>query len=162
MLSVPSQQLGSFGQGIALYFSTLLAVAVLTFIAGCASIYSMVYFASDKYDANPENNLPLLQRGSAVCNDTSVSLSLCTLHPQHFRRFLRSLLILFVFVLVGPVPRLRLYFREQSRKIRGPKGMGGGTLCHGPIPCRRILEYVKLHNVEFNPWFPHLCEEEQL
>ena len=31
----------------------------------------MYYFASEDYDANPENSLPLLQRGSAVCNDTA-------------------------------------------------------------------------------------------
>ena len=35
--------------GIGLYFSTLRAICVITFIAGLINLYNMLYFASDDY-----------------------------------------------------------------------------------------------------------------
>mmetsp|Transcript_38364 Transcript_38364/g.41590 ORF Transcript_38364/g.41590 Transcript_38364/m.41590 type:complete len:1014 (+) Transcript_38364:119-3160(+) len=75
-LWIPHNQLGDFGLGIGLYFSTLRAVIVITFICGLLSLYNIIYFASDEYD--PEQSIqhdnsttdPFV-RGSAVCSTTT-------------------------------------------------------------------------------------------
>ena len=45
----PLKQMGDFGLGIGLYFSTLRAITVLTFLAGCLNIVNFQYFASSQY-----------------------------------------------------------------------------------------------------------------
>lgn len=68
----PHKQLGDFGLGIGLYFSTLRAIALITFLLGLVSVYNINYFASDSY--MPEINRTLIEtsliRGSAVCTNT--------------------------------------------------------------------------------------------
>lgn len=61
-----------FGLGIGLYFSTLRAIAFITFIAGLVSVYNIVYFASSEYQP-PEftHNISMLERGSAICTHTT-------------------------------------------------------------------------------------------
>lgn len=61
-----------FGLGIGLYFSTLRAITVITFLAGLVSIYNIMYFASDEYQ--PEEftrNISTFERGSAICTNTA-------------------------------------------------------------------------------------------
>jgi hypothetical protein len=45
----PHKQLGDFGLGIGLYFSTLRAITFLTLVAGLISIYNILYFSSEDY-----------------------------------------------------------------------------------------------------------------
>ena len=68
----PHAQLGDFGLGIGLYFSTLRALAFVTFILGMVSVYNIRYFASDEYmplefRAQITNRLTI---GSAICTNT--------------------------------------------------------------------------------------------
>jgi hypothetical protein len=57
--------------GIGLYFSTLRAICVITFIAGLINIYNILYFASDEYmPSELRDDLPSLLQGSAICLDT--------------------------------------------------------------------------------------------
>lgn len=68
----PHKQLGDFGLGIGLYFSTLRAIAFITFLLGLVSSYNIRYFASDSY--MPDNSRDFvanaLIQGSAVCTNT--------------------------------------------------------------------------------------------
>jgi hypothetical protein len=68
----PHKQLGDFGLGIGLYFSTLRAIAVVTFLLGLVSVYNISYFASEAYlpDNLRLNIGTMLIRGSAVCTNT--------------------------------------------------------------------------------------------
>jgi len=68
----PHSQLGDFGLGIGLYFSTLRAITFITFVAGLVSVYNIVYFASSEYQP-PEftHNISMLERGSAICTHTT-------------------------------------------------------------------------------------------
>lgn len=72
----PHKQLGDFGLGIGLYFSTLRAIMVLTLLAGILNTANFLYFSSDEYN-NPLNpsvvSATLLKMvvGSAICTDTS-------------------------------------------------------------------------------------------
>lgn len=43
----PHSQLGDFGLGIGLYFTSLRAITLITFMAGLVSLYNIMYFASD-------------------------------------------------------------------------------------------------------------------
>ena len=62
--------MGDFGLGIGLYFATLLALAVLTLIAGLVNVPNILYFASDEYsDGQTTITNPLL-KGSAICTRT--------------------------------------------------------------------------------------------
>ena len=64
----PFDHLGDFGFGIALYFTTLRAMAVLLTIAGLVSIPTIVYFSGTEYSNNQEGVFwPL--KGSSVCTD---------------------------------------------------------------------------------------------
>jgi hypothetical protein len=88
----PHAQLGDFGLGIGLYFSTLRAIAFVTFILGLISVYNIKYFASDEY-------LPLSYRdlitnkptiGSAICTNTrKYSTRHCT-WDHRFREYVVS------------------------------------------------------------------------
>jgi hypothetical protein len=62
----PLSQMGDFGLGIGLYFSTLRAMTLLTLLAGLINIPNLIYFSGPEYsDSQPGVN-PLLQ-GSAIC-----------------------------------------------------------------------------------------------
>jgi hypothetical protein len=64
-ISTPHIQLGDFGMGFGLYFSTLRAIGYLSLLSALMSLYSFYYYASDKYYFHHLSN-PLL-RGSAIC-----------------------------------------------------------------------------------------------
>jgi hypothetical protein len=68
----PHSQLGDFGLGIGLYFTSLRAITLITFMAGLVSLYNIMYFASDAYQPSQDSKtISLLQRGSAICSYTS-------------------------------------------------------------------------------------------
>ena len=69
-LWTPHKQLGDWGIGVGLYFSTLRALAVLTLLAGLLNIPNFMYFVSDEYSAG-QPGVPDLLRGSAICTETS-------------------------------------------------------------------------------------------
>jgi hypothetical protein len=67
----PHKQLGDWGLGIGLYFSTLRAVCILTFLAGVLNTQNFIYF-SQHYNLDAEATLPTpLLIGSAICTDTT-------------------------------------------------------------------------------------------
>ncbi len=68
----PHTQLGDFGLGIGLYFSTLRAIAIVTFVLGLVSVYNIHYFASDEYMPASFRDLISNTRtvGSAICTNT--------------------------------------------------------------------------------------------
>ena len=62
----PIKQMGDFGVGVGLYFSTLRFFSMLTFLAGLINLPTINYFISDKYsDGQP--TLPNWLKGSAIC-----------------------------------------------------------------------------------------------
>eukprot|EP00980_Cylindrotheca_fusiformis_P007078 scaffold1482_cov120-Cylindrotheca_fusiformis.AAC.20 len=71
--TMPHNQLGDFGLGIGLYFSTLRLIFLLVFVSGLLSIANITFFASEDYQpiSNREAIMPTLVRGSAICTDTS-------------------------------------------------------------------------------------------
>jgi hypothetical protein len=68
-ICTPHKQLGDWGLGFGLYFSTLRAITVLTFCAGLLNIPNLIYFSSESYSSGQDGVIPLLQ-GSAICTDT--------------------------------------------------------------------------------------------
>jgi hypothetical protein len=65
-LQTPLSQLGDFGLGYGLYFSTLRAFAFWALLAGIINIPNMMYFASDEYSPGKNDLSPFLE-GSAIC-----------------------------------------------------------------------------------------------
>jgi hypothetical protein len=65
----PHTQLGDWGLGIGLYFSTLRAITFLTFLAGVLNIPNLMYFSQDDYSDEQPGISDLLQ-GSAICTRT--------------------------------------------------------------------------------------------
>ena len=68
----PHKQLGDFGLGIGLYFSTLRAIAFITLVLGLVSSYNINFFASDAYMPG-ESRAAITNKfiqGSAVCTNT--------------------------------------------------------------------------------------------
>jgi hypothetical protein len=71
-LLTPHSQLGDFGLGIGLYFSTLRAITIITLLAGLVSTYNIMYFSSDKYQPEEYTHaISTLERGSAICRNTA-------------------------------------------------------------------------------------------
>jgi hypothetical protein len=73
-LWTPHKQLCSFGHGIGLYFSTLRAIIIITFLCGLFSMYNIQYYASNEYDPNQtldQNWKQYTLLGSAICDTTS-------------------------------------------------------------------------------------------
>ena len=71
-ISTPLSQMGDFGLGYGVYFSTLRYYALLCLLAGLLNIPNLLYFASDEYSSAGQNNTisPLL-KGSAICTGES-------------------------------------------------------------------------------------------
>jgi hypothetical protein len=69
-ITTPLSQMGDFGLGYGLYFSTLRYVAMLAFVAGILNLSSLLYFASDEYDSNHQDGVTALLQGSAICTGT--------------------------------------------------------------------------------------------
>jgi len=67
-LFTPLSQLGDFGIGVGLYFSSLRAVAFITLIAGCINLPNMMYFASEEYSKG-QPGVSIFLRGSAICTE---------------------------------------------------------------------------------------------
>ena len=75
----PHKQLGDFGLGLGLYFSTLRAITVLTFLAGLLNIPNFMYYNSTEYQPDVSNFQSYLNDtignqfllGSAICTDVS-------------------------------------------------------------------------------------------
>jgi hypothetical protein len=75
----PHNQLGDFGLGIGLYFSTLRAITVITLLASILNIPNFIYYASSDYTPGISNfnstglfsSVPTLLQGSAICTDVS-------------------------------------------------------------------------------------------
>jgi hypothetical protein len=69
----PHSQLGDFGLGIGLYFSTLRAITILCIAAGLLNIPNFLYYSSPEYnmgDNTTVDNVSWRFRGSAYCNNT--------------------------------------------------------------------------------------------
>lgn len=62
----PISQMGDFGLGTGLYFTTLRAMTILTFVLGVINIPNMMYFAGPVY-SDFQVGLPLIVKGSAIC-----------------------------------------------------------------------------------------------
>mmetsp|Transcript_1459 Transcript_1459/g.2883 ORF Transcript_1459/g.2883 Transcript_1459/m.2883 type:complete len:1129 (+) Transcript_1459:720-4106(+) len=69
-ISTPHIQLGDFGLGFGLYFSTVRAIRNILLIAGFISAFNIYFFASSAYDSSDNVDLDYLLRGSAVCTQT--------------------------------------------------------------------------------------------
>merc|ERR1740124_54383 len=67
----PEEDLGDFGIGVGLYFSTLRLLTIITFIAGLILLPNMIYFASYNYDGNANRNGNVIFDTSAICLDTA-------------------------------------------------------------------------------------------
>ena len=72
-LFTPHNQLGDFGIGIGLYFSTLRSLTVLVFCCGLIHIPNFIYFSGEEYSKNqvkPDGTkVDGIMRGSAICTD---------------------------------------------------------------------------------------------
>ncbi|KAL3940562.1 MAG: hypothetical protein SGBAC_004918 [Bacillariaceae sp.] len=71
-IMLPHAQMGDFGIGIGLYFSTLRLVLLLSLISGLIGIANIHFFASPSYQSpsNRDSIFPMV-RGSAICTETS-------------------------------------------------------------------------------------------
>ena len=67
-ISTPLSQMGDFGLGIGLYFSTLRAMTVLMLLAGIISIPNLIYFSGPDYSQSQPGVISLL-KGSAICTN---------------------------------------------------------------------------------------------
>lgn len=70
-LWTPIDQMGDFGIGIGLYFSALKSCIILLFIAGIFSIPNIIYYASDQYGSNAQEDVEGYLHGTAICTDTT-------------------------------------------------------------------------------------------
>lgn len=67
-LFTPLSQMGDFGLGVGLYFSSLRAIALITLIAGLINLPNILFFASDTYSAG-QPGVSFLLKGSALCTE---------------------------------------------------------------------------------------------
>jgi len=73
-LTLPHNQLGDFGLGVGLYFSTLRGFIFITVIAGLLSLYNIMYFASEEYDPNRVMGVGL---GDTYSNVFTIGSAMC-------------------------------------------------------------------------------------
>ena len=68
-LFTPISQMGDFGLGVGLHFTTLRAMTMVTFLLGLINIPSMWYYSSQEYSDGQEG-VPYFLQGSAICTRT--------------------------------------------------------------------------------------------
>lgn len=86
----PLSQMGDFGLGFGLYFATLRAVGIVTFVAGLVSLPNILYFGSSEY-SNGQEGVHWALKGSAVCTNMEyVPCEGCTvdMFPNDSERFI--------------------------------------------------------------------------
>lgn len=66
----PHKELGDWGLGVGLYFTTMQAMGIVTFVAGLLSIPNIIYYSSDTYSDN-QDGVSAHLKGSAICTDTT-------------------------------------------------------------------------------------------
>ncbi len=71
-ITTPLSQMGDFGLGYGLYFSTLRSYAILSFLIGILNLPNLIYFASDEYSKG-QNEIATTLKGSAICTGTHVT-----------------------------------------------------------------------------------------
>jgi hypothetical protein len=77
-LNTPLSQMGDFGVGYGLYFLTVRSVAILSLLAGLLNVSTMVYYASDEYDATGSHDInSIWMKGSVICTGTCVCVCVC-------------------------------------------------------------------------------------
>ncbi|KAL7519390.1 hypothetical protein ACHAWX_004152 [Stephanocyclus meneghinianus] len=64
----PLSQMGAFGIGIGLYFSSLRGVAFISLVAGLINVPNIMYFSSPHYSEG-QSGVPWFLKGSAVCTE---------------------------------------------------------------------------------------------
>ena len=69
-LFTPLSSMGNFGIGVACYFITLRALALLLFVAGLLNLQNMSYFSSQAY-SDGQIGVSRLFKGSAICTRVS-------------------------------------------------------------------------------------------
>jgi hypothetical protein len=67
-LTTQLSQMGDFGLGVGLYFSSLKAIALISLVAGLINLPNILYFASDVYSTS-QPDVSFLLRGSAICTE---------------------------------------------------------------------------------------------
>lgn len=74
-LTTPLSQMGDFGLGYGIYFSTLRSYAFLCLFAGILNLPNFFFFASSDYngDSDQSDLVSFMLRGSAICTGTFVS-----------------------------------------------------------------------------------------
>lgn len=86
------EDLGDFGEGVGLYFTSLRYFALVTLVAGLINIPNMIYFASDEYTGGKENGWSRfpnilskwILKGSAICTNTAwKACPSCTSNDWH-------------------------------------------------------------------------------
>lgn len=92
VFSTPLSQLGDFGLGFGIYFSTIRAYAALAFLCGLLSLPNIIYFASEEYSPDQfgvQTGVPTLLKGSAICtNRRWVPCPTCT--QEQFDKSMRG------------------------------------------------------------------------
>lgn len=85
-ICTPLSQMGDFGLGIGLYFSTLRAITVLTFLCGLLNIPNFMFFSGPIY-SNGQPGVKNLLKGSAICtNEVWVPCVDCSVHNFTFSK----------------------------------------------------------------------------
>ena len=77
----PLSQMGDFGIGVGLYFTTLRALGIICLLAGLVSLPNILYYKSTHYSVigQPPSQVKYLTIGSAICTDQPwVPCSDCT------------------------------------------------------------------------------------
>eukprot|EP00934_Nitzschia_sp_Nitz4_P005694 Nitzschia sp. Nitz4//scaffold351_size16537//12557//15992//NITZ4_008854-RA/size16537-augustus-gene-0.2-mRNA-1//1//CDS//3329548890//5684//frame0 len=70
-LTTPLSQLGDFGLGYGIYFSTLRQFGILCFLAGLLNIPLQRYYSSEEYGGPGREELGVFLEGSAICTNRS-------------------------------------------------------------------------------------------
>jgi hypothetical protein len=71
VIDTPQEDMADFGIGVGMYFKTVRFFCIVTFIAGCLSIPSMLYYDSTEYSSDGKTSIShFLNRFSAVCTNT--------------------------------------------------------------------------------------------
>ena len=90
-LSTPLSQMGDFGLGYGIYFSTLRSYAVLCLIAGLVNLPNLFYFASSAYNGGSDQGdaVSFMLKGSAICTGKTEYLrtpSIASLACESFKQ----------------------------------------------------------------------------
>jgi hypothetical protein len=150
-LCTPLSQMGDFGLGVGLYFSTLQALTLLTFLAGLMNYPNFIYFSGPLYSQS-QIGVDNLLKGSSICTVQNwVPCEGCNPNDFTANRFAKATKVIGIESGVSNIVNLTFALKNDCAEVTLQQGMiSYGTLIFLFVGILFMHWYQRRKEVDFD------------